>query len=98
MPDMSTAKSGQVLVRTLNDGIPSIVSFSMPPPNGWNPHQHSLAAVSASIPSTKSGQVLVRTLLTTLSTFTTPPMRSSLHAQYSRLLISYSSKQAIVPF
>jgi hypothetical protein len=34
MSDMSTAKSGQVSVRTINDGIPAIVPFAMPPPNG----------------------------------------------------------------
>jgi len=37
MTDMSTAKSGQVLVRTLKDGTSSIMSSSMPPQEWLKP-------------------------------------------------------------
>ena len=37
MPDISTAKSGQVLVRTSPDGIPLILLSSMPPAEWLKP-------------------------------------------------------------
>ena len=63
MPDMSRAKSGQVLVRTPDKGVRPIVLTSMPPDECLKPCTSKAPDRLGILFSRKSGQVSVRTLV-----------------------------------